>query len=73
MPEDPKSYFLLTGMSSHFRLFEDKLKKENREMSDDEYRMWNLRCQLAQAQQLSMISTALGKIVGFTLKDQPTH
>lgn len=71
MPEDPKSYFLVTGMSSAFRLFEDKLKKENREMSEDEFRMWSLRCQLAQAQQQSMISTALGKIVGFTLKDQP--
>jgi hypothetical protein len=68
MSEGKKDFYLITGMTESFRAW-DKRASENPEWRKSEQfgaelKMWELRFQLAMAQQLSVISANLSQIVG---------
>lgn len=68
MSEGKKDFYLITGMTESFRAWDKSLKatgsRAQTEACEAEARVWELRFQLAIAQQLSVISAHLGQIVG---------
>ena len=67
MSDGKKSYFKITGMSDEFRKWDDEVSDYSKLSSNESFdlltRMWELRFLLSIAQQLSIISGHLGKIV----------
>jgi hypothetical protein len=76
MSVNGKDYFLITGMTEEFRKWDKETRGMNtnpgegpndkgwQSMTMIHARLWELRIQLAIAQQLSVISAHLGQIVG---------
>lgn len=56
-----KAFYHVAKMSENFREWDNSQKKLD---ASQEARMWELRIQLAIAQQLTMIAQHLGEIVG---------
>ncbi len=72
MADETKAFYLVTGMSEAFRKFDDGVMKaeipaKQIQAVDMTMKLWNLRIQMAQAQQLTMISESL-KTISETLK-----
>jgi hypothetical protein len=68
MAVNGKDYYLITGMTESFRAWEKRSTEGTKTPQDVEIlmaqgRVWELRFQLAIAQQLSVISSHLGQIV----------
>lgn len=68
MSVNEKDYYLITGMTESFRAWEKRFSDgpktpEALEVFTAQGRAWELRFQLAIAQQLSVISSHLGAIV----------
>ena len=80
MSVNGKDYFLITGMTEEFRKWDAETRRMNtnpgegpndkgwQSMTLVQARLWELRIQLAIAQQLSVISSHLGQIVGQSKK-----
>ena len=56
-----KDYFNIAAMTAAFRKWDELIKKG--EVTPESIQLWQVRAQLAIAQQLSVISGHLGKIV----------
>lgn len=70
MELEEKDYLKITSVSKEFYMWESTCK-DQKKMSEAEYKLWTLKIQLIIAQQLSVVSGYLGKIVRFDLKDRP--
>ncbi len=65
MPDDngKKTFFSVIGMSDEWRKIDGAIHKNGTVVTPEmELQIWNIRMQLAQAQQLTMISESLKKL-----------
>lgn len=78
--DEQKSFYLVTAMSESFRRFDEKCSQaikdtdpKSPEIADavkSQFRLWEMRIQMAQAQQLTMINETLKKILKVSGDDQ---
>lgn len=63
-----QDYLKITEVSKQFYMWESTCRAQ-KTMSEAEYKLWTLRINLIIAQQLSVLSSHMGKVVGLK-KDQ---